>query len=236
MGLPKFAHPQFELTLPSTGQRLFYRPFLVKEEKVLLIAQQSGGRGEIANAIKQIIQNCIVTPGIDVDTFAPFDLEYFFLKLRAKSVSNTVELSYKDNEDEQVRKFTIDLDAVQMMFTEGHSNIIDLPDNFKIKMKYPDSGSIDKIAEANSEVEGFFWMVRSCIDTLYREGESYKFSEYTDDDVEEFVSSLPVAVLAEVRRYIETMPRMRYEIKYKNNLGNDRSILLQSLDDFFSLG
>jgi len=236
MGLPKFSHPQFELKLPSTGQTLFYRPFLVKEEKVMLIAQQGGSRAEIVNAIKQIIQNCIATPGIDVDSFAPFDIEYFFLKLRSKSVSNTVEMSYRDNEDEEVRKFTIDLDQVEVVFTEGHNNVIDLPDNFKIRMKYPDSKSVDKIAGAESEVEGFFWMVRSCIDILYRDSEVYKFSEYSDAEVEEFITSLPVTVLAEVRKYVETMPRLKYDIKYVNNIGNDRTITLNSLDDFFTLG
>ena len=143
MPLPKIDKPLFEVTIPSLDRKIKLRPFAVREEKILLMAQQSTDDKEIILAIKQVLNNCIVDPNFDIDSLATFDLEYLFLKLRARSVSNVINVSYRDNEDDKVYDFEIDLDEVDMLKKPEVSNVIMITDTIGIKMKYPSVTIID---------------------------------------------------------------------------------------------
>lgn len=231
MALPKIDQPLFELTVPSTGKKITFRPFVVKEEKLLLIAQ-SGGDTDMIRAIKQIIRNC-VQEDINVDSLATFDLEYIFLKLRARSVNNIIKLSYRDNEDDQLYDFEIDLDKIEVEMPEGVDPKIKINDNVGMTMKYPSAGIADKLTEFENEVELLTFFITNCIDTIYDENDVYIASEYSDKELGEFVDSLDVNTFDKIREFFEKIPRMRHVINYKNKMGNDRVIELSSIKDFF---
>lgn len=236
MALPKFQHPTFELELPSTKQLVRYRPFLVREEKILLMAQTSNSTREILTAIKQVIENCIVSEDVNVNNFAPFDIEYFFIKLRAKSVNNVVELNYRDNEDDEVYSFSVDLDQVSIVYpTENIPNVVDLQDGYKLQLKYPGAGMFETLSDKPSETELLYTVVKGCASILFKENESYDLREYTSEEVDELIQSFPVNAFQQIRKFAESAPRLYHELNYVNKLGNDRKIILQNLDDFFTL-
>lgn len=236
MSLPKLDHPTFELTLPSTKQPVRFRPFLVREEKMLLVAQASEAASDMLAAIKQVITNCIVTEGVDVNSFASFDLEYFFLKLRSKSVNNVVELTYRDNEDDQLYSFSVDLDQVEMKFPEVPiNNIIEVQGGYKLRLKYPTAGALDVLSSAESGTELFYMAIQQCLDVLFKDNEVYVLSEYSYEEVKELIDDLPVNSFNQIRLFAESAPRMYHELSYTNKLGNERKITLQSLSDFFTL-
>ena len=235
MALPKINHPIFELTLPSTKQTIQYRPFVVREEKILLVAQASQEPKDMINAIRQVVTNCIVTEGVDVNEFASFDLEYFFLKLRSKSVGNIVQLTYRDNEDEQLYTFDVDLDSINIVDQPNHTNTIDVPDGYKLTLRYPNSKLLDVAMSAEDEGTLLYSMVKLCANTLYRDSEVYNFADQTEEEIDEFVSSLPVKCFEDMKAFLYTIPRIRHEIRYTNQLGNERAITLQNLNDFFTL-
>lgn len=236
MGLPKLDHPTFELILPSTKQTIRFRPFLVREEKMLLVAQASESPNDMLSAIKQVITNCIVTEGVDVNSFASFDLEYFFLKLRSKSVNNVVELTYRDNEDDQLYSFNVDLDQVEIKFPDVQvPNIIDVQGGYKLRLKYPTAGALEAMSTATTNTELFYTAIQQCLDVLFKDNEVYTLSEYQGDEVKELIDDLPVTAFNEIRLFAESAPRMHHELSYTNKLGNERRIVLQSLSDFFTL-
>jgi hypothetical protein len=235
MSLPKLEHPVFSLVLPSTKKTLRFRPFLVKEEKILLMAASSQSLNDIMFAIKQIIRNCLIDD-YDVDSMPLFDLEYFFLQLRSKSVNNIVEVTYKDNEDNKNHSFQINLDDVQVYFDEAHSDKIKLTDEMGIRMKYPSTTFGENVLKATTEAEAKFELILDCLDTLWVEEELYNFTDETRDGKIEFLDHLTIDQFAKVKNFLETIPHLKYTIKYKNSLGNDREIVLETLGDFFTLG
>lgn len=236
MSLPKLDHPTFELTLPSTKQSIRFRPFLVREEKMLLVAQASESTSDMIAAIKQVVTNCIVTEGIDVNNFASFDLEYFFLKLRSKSVNNVVELTYRDNEDDQLYSFSIDLDQVEMKFPEVQvPNIIEVQGGYKLRLKYPTAGALEAMSTAATGTDLFYAAIQQCLDVLFNDNEVYQLSEYSNEEVKELIDDLPVNAFNQIRLFAESAPTMYHELSYTNKLGNKRKIVLQSLNDFFTL-
>ena len=235
MPLPKLQHPIYELTLPSTNQQVKFRPFLVREEKILLMAKQSDDPKEIVRALKQIINNCIVEPQLDVEQLATFDLEYFFLKLRSKSVNNMVSLSYKDFEDDKVYTVEVDLDDVQIKRDPAHTNKIRINETVGLTLRYPSAEIYSKMS-ASDENEAALGAVKWCIDTVYDEDNVYPLKDFTDKEVDEFIQSLDVNSLERILDFFRTMPKLHYEVKYVNSLGNSRSIDLDTLSDFFTLG
>lgn len=236
MNLPKIAHPVFELTVPSTKQQVRYRPFLVKEEKMLLIAQASDSPVDVFNAITQVVANCIITEGVDVSKFTSFDLEYFFLRLRAKSVSNTVELTYRDNEDGQMYSFEIDLEQVEVKMPEvSVPNTIDIQDGYKLRLKYPLSSVSQAVSQATSEADMMFQVAKQCIDVLFKDSEVYSFADYSDEEIDAFVADLPLQSFQQIRVFAESTPHLYHKLTYTNKNGNERVIELTSLNDFFTL-
>lgn len=234
MTLPKLDKPLFELTVPSTNTLVKFRPFTVKEEKILLMAQQSGTEKDIILAIKQVLNNCAAVSTFNVDDLATFDLEYMFLKLRAKSVNNVIEVSYRDNEDDKIYDFEIDLDEVEMLTKPDVSNIIHVTDSVGIKMKYPSVTIIDDAPTNTSGAELVEYLVRKCIDSIFDEETVYPAKDYTVSDLTEWLDSLDVETFGKIREFLDNLPQMYYKIEYKNSLGNERKIELTTLSDFFT--
>lgn len=236
MGLPLIQHPVFSLTLPSTQQKINFRPFLVKEEKILLIAQASGDQGDIVRAIKQVITNCIMDQSINVDTFTTFDLEYFFIKLRAKSVQNIITLSYKDNDDEKIYDIEVDLDEVEVVTDKVASNKIETSPTSGIMLRYPQISIMSSVESINDPVEFNFAIMQACIESIYDGDNLYKTSNFTRDEVREYLDSLDVKTYQSIQQFIEAMPRVEHTIGYTNSNGKEVKIVLKTLTDFFTLG
>lgn len=236
MGLPIVQHPTFSLILPSTQQRVSFRPFLVKEEKILLIAQSGGDQGDIVRAIKQVISNCITEPGINVDEFTTFDLEYFFIKLRSKSVQNIIELQYKDNEDEMIYTIEVDLDLVEVIKDKEASNKIEITPTSGINLRYPQLNIMDSVEAIADAVDFNFAIMQACIENIYDDGQVFKTLDFTQEEVREYLDSLDVKTYQAIQLFIEAMPRVEHTIGYTNSNGRDVKIKLKSLTDFFTLG
>lgn len=234
MSLPKIDKPLFDLLVPSMDKTYKCRPFVVREEKILLMAQESGSEKDIIMAIKQVINNCIQDPKFDVDKLATFDLEYMFLKLRAQSVNNVIEVSYRDNEDNKVYDFKVDLDEVKMRRKEEMSNKIMINDKVGIMMAYPSVTLLKDAPEDSTPAELVEYLVRNCIAQVFDEEGVYPTNEYTPEEVTDFIDSLDINTFDKIRAFFDNLPQMYYKIEYKNSLGNDRSIELTSLNDFFT--
>lgn len=236
MGLPVLTHPTFSLILPSTQQKVAFRPFLVKEEKILLIAQASEDQTDIIRAIKQVISNCITDSSLDVNTFTTFDLEYFFIKLRAKSVQNLITLSYRDNDDQKVYDVQVNLDDIEMVQDAKADNIINISASSKITLKYPQISVMDAVKDINDPVDFNFAIMQSCIDTIEDEGVVYKTEDFSREEVQEYLDSLDVKSYQSIQKFIEVMPRLEHTITYTNSNGKVVNIVLKTLTDFFTLG
>ncbi len=235
MKLPQIKHPTFTITLPSTKKEIRYRPFLVKEEKILLFAQQSEDSKDIIAAVKQIINNCVVSEGVDVDLFTTYDIEYFFLQLRAKSVNDEVKLTYIDNEDKKQYTFDVNLNDVRVVYPEGHVSKIVISDTSSITLTEPVFSVLEEMKSTN-ESELAFEAIAKCLKTIENEGEIYNVADFSHEEVMEFVQSLDVMTFQKIQAFFDTMPRVEYIIEYKNSLDHDRKIVLNTLNDFFTLG
>lgn len=236
MSLPKLSFPTFELTLPSTKQVVKYRPFLVKEEKILLIAQSSEDPSQILNAVKQVLNNCIISEDIDVNSLTTFDIEYMFIKIRAKSVNNIINLTYKDNEDDQKYTFEVDLDEIEVKEFPGHTNKVALENNDYVLLKYPGPDIAKAVLDSAEEADVFFKIIVNCIDKIFIGGVEYDASKYSEVELDEFLQSLNVSTFKNFQEFFDTMPRLYHELKYTNSNGNERVIKLTNLNDFFTLG
>lgn len=235
MTLPKVEKPLFELYVPSMNKSVKARPFVVREEKILLTAQQSGEEKDIILAIKQVLNNCIAVD-FDVDDLATFDLEYMFLKLRARSVNNIIEVSYRDNEDGKVYDFQIDLDQVELKMNKDISNIIMITDVLGIKMKYPSVTILDSVPDTNDTVEVVEYLIKSCVDQIFDEESVYLSNQYTDEELTDFLDSLDIETFGKIREFFNNLPQMYHKIEYTNKNGNLRTIELTTLSDFFIWG
>jgi hypothetical protein len=234
--LPKIDKPIIELKVPSLGKNLKFRPFTVKEEKILLIAQQERNEKAIILSIKQVINNCCQEPGFDIDTLATFDLEFLFLKLRANSISNVIEVSYRDNEDEKIYDFQIDLEKVEMLQETKVSNIIEVTENVGIKMKYPSVNIIDDAPTEATTSEVVEYLIRNCVDSIYDAENVYPATDYTPQELAEWIDALDIESFNKIRAFFDNLPQMYYKIEYTNSLGNVRTIELTTLSDFFTWG
>lgn len=236
MSLPKIKQPLFDLKIPSLGKTVKARPFLVSEEKILLMGQQSGETKDIIFAIQQVVGNCIQDETVTVQDLTIFDLEYLFLKLRARSVNNIVEVSYRDPQDETKYDFQINLDEIDVVENPDHSNTVKVSDEMIIKLRYPKVEMMDKMAKINSEVDVFFEVLKYSIESIVVGDNVYKMADYPSQEQEQFISDLDVKTFKKISEFFNTMPRLKHEIKYTNKHGVERSIVLETLNDFFSLG
>ena len=236
MALPKIDKPLFDIEVPSQGKSIKCRPFVVKEEKILLTAQQAGQEKDIILAIKQVLVNCIQDPSFDVNTLTTFDLEHMFLKLRARSVNNIIEVSYRDNEDDKVYDFKIDLDEVEMLKAKEVNNKIMVTDEVGILMKFPSVTMLEGVPDDITSTDLVDYLVRSCIDQIFDADEVYLASESTDAELNEFIDSLDVESFNKIREFFDSLPSLYHKLEYTNSLGNTRSIELTTLSDFFTWG
>ena len=197
------------------------------------MAQQSGEEKDVINAVNQVIHNCIVTEGVDVTKFSTFDVEYVFLKLRSKSVNNIVELSYRDNEDDKVYDFKVNLDEIEVKFDPNNNTKIEINDTTGLVMKYPNSFTSQKVAKSDNPE---FKLIQLCVDKIYDTDNVYSSTDVTEKELEEFLDNLDMKTFTKIKEFFETMPKLYHKIEYKNSLDHDRSIELTSLQDFFTLG
>lgn len=236
MSLPKIEYPISEFEVPSLKKNYKFRPMLVKEEKILLMAKTSEDDTDIFNAVRQVVNNCCVDPSLDIDKLAIFDLEYLFLKIRSISIGEMTEVSFRDTEDSKVYDFTINLNDVKVNFPEGISNTIKITDTSGFTLRYPPATLYSDKEFLGLEANKIFdALVLKCIDKVYDEEKVYDSSLYKKEEIEEFVENLPVKAYEEVREFFGKVPAMKYEIKYKNSNGTERTITLRNLSDFFTL-
>lgn len=235
--LPKIDKPIFELKIPSMDKSVNFRPFTVKEEKILLTAQQSGEDKDVILAIKQVINNCCQEPNFEVNDLATFDLEFVFLKLRAKSVNNIIEVSYRDNEDDELYSFSINLDDVEMINLDTDSSkLISVTETVGLKMKYPSVTIIDNIPEYEDATDVIDYLVKSCIDCIYDEESVYSTKDISEEELNDWIDSLDIDTFTKIREFFDKLPQMYYKLTYTNSKGTERVIELNSLNDFFMLG
>lgn len=235
MSLPKISYPLFDVVIPSSTRHIKMRPFLVKEEKILLIAQTSDDPKDVVLAIKQVVNNCVVDQ-MDIDDLTTFDLEYLFVKLRARSINNIIEVTYSDSEDEQQYKLQVNLDEVVINTDPRHDPKIKINDVFGLILKYPKTDMLQAVSKATSEVDIYFEVIKYCIDKVYDEDNVYDTKDYTDEELTEFVAGLDVNTFKQIQLFLETMPKLHYETSYTNSAGTERKVVLQNLNDFFILG
>lgn len=239
MPLPKIATPSYSLQIPSLKKEIKYRPFLVKEEKILIIAMESEDSKQITNAVKTVITNCILTKGIKVEQLSTFDIEYLFLNIRGKSVGEEVDvlITCPDDETTQV-PMSINLDEIKVQVSESHSRDIRLDDTLSLRMKYP---SMEEFIKNNFNengqisVDDTFDMISSCIEQIYSEEESWSASDSTKKELIEFLEGLSSKQFKDIEKFFETMPKLSHTIKVKNpNTGVESEVVLEGLTSFFA--
>ena len=239
MPLPKVSTPTYELEIPSIKKTVKYRPFLVKEEKILIIAMESEDPKQITEAVKDVISNCIITRGIKVDTLATFDIEYLFLNIRGKSVGETAEvlITCPDDGETQV-PVTINLDDIKVEVSKDHTRDIQLDDNLSVRMKYPSIQEFIKnnfIRNDQISVDDTFGVITSCIEQIYNEEESWAASDCSKKELSDFLESLSSKQFKKIEKFFETMPKLKHIIKIKNpNTNIDSEIVLEGLTSFFA--
>ncbi len=239
MPLPKIATPTYELELPSTKQSIKFRPFLVKEEKLLVLALESEDTKNITTAIKTVIKNCISTRGIKVETLPTFDIEYLFLNIRGKSVGEEVEVNLIAPDDgETTVTVKIDLEDIKVVETEGHDKQIRLDENLMMEMKYP---SLDQFIKNNfdfadnSAMDQSFELIASCIDKIYTEDDVWVAADCTKKEVNEFLESMNSSQFKDIEKFFETMPKLSHTVKVTNpNTKVESEVVLEGLASFFA--
>ncbi len=239
MPLPKISTPTYELELPSTDQTIKYRPFLVKEEKLLVIALESEDTKQITTAIKTVIKNCIHTKDIKVETLPTFDIEYLFLNIRGKSVGEKVDVNIVCPDDNETNvSVSIDLDEIRIQKNEGHTNKIKVDDKIMMEMKYP---SLEQFIKNNFDfnnenaMEQSFDLIASCIDKIYTEEEVWIAADVTKKELIDFLEQLNSSQFKQIEKFFETMPRLSHKIKVTNPKTEVESeVILEGLASFFA--
>ena len=236
MPLPKIVTPSFELTLPSNGKKIKYRPFLVKEEKILILAIESNSMKDITRAIKDILKNCILTKGIKVDELPTFDIEYLFLNIRARSIGESIDLVITCPDDEKTKvNSTIYIDEIEVKKNDEHDINIKIDDTYTMKMKYP---SLDQFIDENFVFEGqsdnSFEIIASCIDMVYSEEEAWEAKDCSKKELLEFVEQLNSMQFKQIEKFFDTMPQLSHEIEVENpNTKVKSTVKLEGLASFF---
>jgi hypothetical protein len=239
MPLPKISTPTYEVELPSTGETIQYRPFLVKEEKVLVIALESEDTKQITNAIKTVIKNCILSKGVKVETLPTFDIEYLFLNIRGKSVGEEIEVNIICPDDEQTTTtVTLNLDDIKVQKNEDHTNKIRVDKSIMMEMKYP---SLEQFIKTNFDfsntnaMDQSFELIASCIDKIYTEDEVWSTADVTKKELNEFLEQMNSSQFKEIEKFFETMPKLSHKVKVTNPKTQVESeVILEGLASFFA--
>ena len=240
MPLPTVATPTYELKLPSSNKKIKYRPFLVKEEKVLIIALESKSQTEITNAVKDVLKQCILTKDVNIDALPTFDIEYIFLNIRSKSIGEAINVRIKCPDDGETEvPVTVYVDEIKVVKSKEHKTDIVLDDNMTLRMKYP---SINQFIETNFDmdedpkesVNKTFKIISECIDQIYTQEDAWDAKDYTSKERVEFVEQLNSKQYKEVEKFFSTMPKLSHKIQVTNpNTKKKNTVVLEGLADFF---
>ena len=236
MPLPKISTPTYELTIPSSGKTINYRPFLVKEEKILIIAMESQSDKEITRAVKNVLASCILTKGIKLDDLSTFDIEYLFLNIRGKSVGESVEVLVTCPDDNETKvPVQVNLDEIEVTKNADHQRDIQLDGSLSMRMKYPSMGEFIKSNfSVDMKVNDTFDLVCSCIEQVYSEEESWAAADCTKKEMNEFLEQLNTTQFQKIEKFFETMPKLSHTIKVLNPKTKVESdVLLEGLTAFF---
>jgi len=239
MPLPKINTPTYELVIPSTGKKVRYRPFLVREEKILIMALESEDMNQITNAIVEILTACILTKGVKIIELATFDIEYIFLNVRAKSVGEVIDVNVTCPDDGVTQIQTeINIDDIKVQKDKKHTNLIKLDDKLSMKMQYP---SIKQFVENNFEVQNTtnvdqsLGMITACIEQVYSEDESWTATDFSGDELKDFVEQMNTKQFKNIENFFTTMPKLSHKVTVKNPKTKVESdVVLEGLASFFS--
>ena len=238
MPLPKINTPTYELTLPSNGKKIKYRPFLVREEKILIMALETENQKQITDAVVEILDACIMTRGVKVQNLATFDIEYIFLNVRSKSVGETINVNIICPDDEKTSvEIPIDLESIKVKKDKSHTNIVKIDDNLSLKLKYP---SMEQFIENNFEstdetIKNTMKLITSSIDMIFNEEESWNASESTEKELEEFIEQLNSKQFQMIEKFFDTMPKLSHRVKVTNPKTNvESTVILEGLAAFFN--
>lgn len=243
MPLPQQTAPQYDLTIPSNGKKIKFRPFFVKEEKILIMAVESQDLTQISNAIKQVLEACIVTKGIKVEKLPVFDIEYLFLNIRAKSVGESIDLIVTCGDDGETQvPVTVFVDEIEVKSPDGHTDTIDLENGYYIKLKYPsltqfieENFNISNVKKTSEEINRTFKLISSCIDTVYNDEEAWSASDCTESELIDYIEKLTPVQYKKVEQFFSTMPKLSHTLKVKNpKTGVENDVKLEGLADFFA--
>ena len=241
MPLPKINTPTYELVLPSSGKKIKYRPFLVREEKILIMALETEDQKQITRAVIDILSSCIITKGIKLDKLATFDIEYLFLNVRSKSVGEQIEVNVTCPDDEKTSvPITIDIDSIKIEKNKKHTNIVKLDDSLSLKLRYPSmeqfiSTNFESAEESGNEIKTTLDMIISCIDNIFNDEESWPASESTKKALGEFLDQLNTKQFKLIEDFFATMPKLTHTLKVKNPKTNvESTVKLEGLASFFT--
>ena len=236
MPLPTIVTPSYELNLPSSGKKIKYRPFLVKEEKILILAIESGSIKDISRAIKDVLKSCILTKGVKIDELPTFDIEYLFLNIRSRSIGESIDLviTCPDDNETKVNK-QIYIDEIEVKTNEDHNPDIKLDDTYTMRLKYP---SLDQFIDENFNFDqakdNSFDIISSCIEMVYSDEEAWEAKDCTKKELLEFVERLNSSQFKEVEKFFDTMPRISHDIEVENpNTKVKSTVKLEGLASFF---
>jgi len=238
MPLPKIATPTYSMVLPSTEKEINYRPFLVKEEKLLVLALETEDTKQITTAIKAVLKNCVLTKGIKIEALPTFDIEYLFLNIRGKSVGESLDVNIICPDDEKTSvQVVIDLDDIKVNKTEGHSNKVELDKNLMMELKYP---SLEEFIKSNFDfndenaMDQSFKLIASCVDKIYTDEEVWAAGDCTKKEITEFLESMNSSQFKKIEEFFTTMPKLSHTIKVKNpNTKVESEVVLEGLASFF---
>ena len=240
MPLPTIATPTYELTLPSTGKKLKYRPFLVKEEKLLILALESKNQAEITNSVKDVLRECVITKGIKIDDLPTFDIEYLFLNIRAKSIGEDINLIVTCPDDKETEvKVTVYVDEIEVVKSKDHNKDIKLDKDMTLRMRYPSlsqfiENNFDTEDESKTTVDKTFQVIADCMDTVFTKEDAWDSKDYTPDERLNFIEQLSSKQFKDVEKFFATMPKLSHTIEVTNpNTKKKNSIVLEGLADFF---
>ena len=238
MALPKITQPEFEITLPVIKRKIKFRPFLVKEEKVLLIGKE-GSPSEQMAAMMQILKNVVVSPkNFNPGDLTVTDIEYLFMHLRGKSVDNIVKLKYQDKEDEKIYDFEVDLNTISPTFTEGRKHEIPVG-NVTVELKDPTFDIVKQVGadiESAGDIDGMdsekiFDILSKCLVKVWDNEQVY--DDFTEAEAKDFFKGMDIGSFKGIQEFFETSPKLQHTLKYTNELGNERTIVLKGISDFF---
>lgn len=232
MNLPVLNTPTYELTVPSTGEKIKYRPFLVKEQKLLMMAQESGDEAAQMRTVGEIVKNCTFNKIDKPDTMATFDIEYMFLMTRAQSVGSKIPMTVTCPDDGETKvEHEINIDEIKVKKTDGHTNVIMLTDDIGITMKYPNLDMVKKFTNTANITEVSFEMIKSCIQNIFDKDQVY--DEMSDKDLQSFIEQMNTEQFEKLTQFFDTMPKLSHSFKVKNpNTGVESDIVLEGLDSF----